>query len=228
MKKSTKTTAVVKPQKKQPNIDLSTENKIKEAARKLFTAKGYSAVTTRDIAEEANINVALLNYYFRSKEKLFQLIMEESIQQFMMGIAHLFGQNETDLHVKITRLTEGYIDMLLQFPDLPTFILAEMSRNPMQFTEKMHGRIEPTRQEFIQQIEEKMKKGEFQKMHIVHFFANLMGLIVFPFAAAPMLKRISGLSQEEYLSLMAERKKMIPHWINEITKPIINTNSFKA
>lgn len=59
-------------------IDQTTEEKIKIAARKLFTRKGFAAVKTRDIAEEAGINLALLNYYFRSKEKLFKLIMEES------------------------------------------------------------------------------------------------------------------------------------------------------
>ena len=49
--------------------------KIKQAARKLFTEKGFDAVKTRDIAAEAGINLALLNYYFRSKEKLFEIVM---------------------------------------------------------------------------------------------------------------------------------------------------------
>ncbi len=60
--------------------DQSTEEKIKEAARTVFTRKGYAATRTRDIAKEANINLALLNYYFRSKEKLFGLIMMEKMQ----------------------------------------------------------------------------------------------------------------------------------------------------
>ena len=57
--------------------ELSTEEKIIAAARKLFTQKGFSATKTRDIAEEAGINLALLNYYFRSKQNLFQIIIEE-------------------------------------------------------------------------------------------------------------------------------------------------------
>jgi len=51
--------------------DIATEDKLKEAARKLFTQKWFDAVRTRDIAEEAGINLAPLNYYFRSKQKLF-------------------------------------------------------------------------------------------------------------------------------------------------------------
>ena len=68
--------------KEKLKTDLSTEEKIKAAARKVFTQKGYSATRTRDIAEEAGLNLALLNYYFRSKEKLFELIMAEKMQQF--------------------------------------------------------------------------------------------------------------------------------------------------
>ncbi|MDN3670454.1 helix-turn-helix domain-containing protein [Echinicola jeungdonensis] len=57
--------------------DDSTEGKIKTAARKVFQQKGFAAARTRDIAEEPGINLALLNYYFRSKGKLFDLIMME-------------------------------------------------------------------------------------------------------------------------------------------------------
>ena len=56
-------------------INLSTEEKFKEAARIVFTKKGYAATKTRDIAEQAGLNLALLNYYFRSKEKLFEIIV---------------------------------------------------------------------------------------------------------------------------------------------------------
>ena len=73
--------------KKSVEVDLSTEEKIKEAAKKVFLKKGYAATRTRDIAEEAGINLALLNYYFRSKEKLFDLIMLEKLEKFFGVIA---------------------------------------------------------------------------------------------------------------------------------------------
>src|ERR1700748_2737311 len=72
--------------KKTTTEEISTEEKIKAAAKKLFTQKGFAATRTRDIAEEAGINLALLNYYFRSKEKLFELIMMENFRQFLQGI----------------------------------------------------------------------------------------------------------------------------------------------
>ncbi len=70
-------------------VDSSTEEKIKEAARVVFMKKGFAATRTRDIAEEAGINLALLNYYFRSKEKLFELVMFEKFQKFFGIIANV-------------------------------------------------------------------------------------------------------------------------------------------
>ena len=64
---------------KKKTESLSTEEKIKAAASKLFTQKGFAAVKTRDIVQEAGINLALLNYYFRSKEQLFEIIMKENM-----------------------------------------------------------------------------------------------------------------------------------------------------
>ena len=81
--------------------ELDTEGKIKEAARIVFTQKGYAAARTRDIAEEAGINLSLLNYYFRSKEKLFNIIMTEKIQQFFGAMFPVISDDHLSLEVKI-------------------------------------------------------------------------------------------------------------------------------
>src|SRR6185503_2844719 len=97
-------------------IDSTTEARIKAAAKTIFTQKGYAAARTRDIAEEAGINLALLNYYFRSKEKLFDLIMLESMQGFIHSIAGVFNNETTSLEEKIQTLANNYIDMLTTQP----------------------------------------------------------------------------------------------------------------
>jgi len=91
--------------------DDSTEEKIKDAARMVFTEKGYAATRTRDIAEKAGINLALLNYYFRSKEKLFDMIMLEKLMHLMKGIVQVANDPEhgfvvvhdQDRHVLVDR-----------------------------------------------------------------------------------------------------------------------------
>src|ERR1700733_9916653 len=108
------------------NIDISTEEKLKEAARVVFTRKGYAATTVRDIAAEANINLALVNYYFRSKEKLFELIMAETIQKLFEKIKPIINDESTTVTEKIENIVDHYLDMLIENPDLPLFIVNEI------------------------------------------------------------------------------------------------------
>ena len=71
--------------------------KIKDAAKSLFLKKGYSATTTREIAKESSINLALLNYYFTSKRKLFEIIMLETIRDFMSKMVEVYNDEKTTL-----------------------------------------------------------------------------------------------------------------------------------
>src|SRR5690349_7625597 len=97
---------------KKLETDASTEEKIKEAARKVFLRKGYSATRTRDIAEESGINLALLNYYFRSKEKLFHIVMEEKFDKLFGTIIPILNEGSTTLDKKVELLASHYVNML--------------------------------------------------------------------------------------------------------------------
>src|SRR5450755_2049767 len=111
-------------------IDTSTEEKIKEAAWKVFIQKGYSATRTRDIAIEAGLNLALLNYYFRSKQKLFEIIMIEKMQKFFSILLPILYDSLSTLETKTENIAANYIDLILANPDLPFFVLGEARNNP--------------------------------------------------------------------------------------------------
>jgi AcrR family transcriptional regulator len=194
-------------------IDATTEEKIKEAARKIFTQKGYTATRTRDIAEEAGLNLALLNYYFRSKEKLFDIIMLETLQQFMHGLKTLLNDESTSVEEKITMIVSNYIDMLTQKPDLPLFILSEIKANPKNLISKMGIKDFLMNSFFLQQLREAGKAGKLPLMDPLHFVMNIIGLTVFPFIASPILQNIGDINQQQFTTLMEERKRLIPHWI---------------
>src|SRR5690349_22519623 len=103
--------------KKKTDNSLSTEDKIKEAARKVFTQKGYAATRTRDIAEEAGINLALLNYYFRSKEKLFEIVILEKMHILLGKIGPAMMDERTSIEQKVEQIAEHYINTLVANPD---------------------------------------------------------------------------------------------------------------
>ena len=117
---------MAKTEKTAKQIDISTEEKIKEAARVVFTRKGFVAAKVRDIAAEAGINLSLVNYYFRSKEKLFEIIMAETVRNLFSEIKHIINDEQTSIIRKIELITDHYIDMLIRNPDFPLFLVNEV------------------------------------------------------------------------------------------------------
>lgn len=197
--------------------DLSTEAKIKAAAKKLFTQKGFAATKTRDIAQEAGINLALLNYYFRSKDKLFEIVMRENVLLFLGGMLESMEHSEhLLLEQKLEILIDRYIDMLIANPDLPIFILSISRTNGLELEKSddplLNG-MKRLRAFFFKEIMENIQAGKIQAIHPLHFMANMMSLIVFPFAASSLLKTRTGISDKEFEQLMLERKKLIPVWL---------------
>ncbi|HEV2478769.1 MAG TPA: TetR family transcriptional regulator [Puia sp.] len=190
----------------------STEERIKQAARKLFTQNGFAGTRTRDIAREAGLNLALLNYYFRSKQKLFDLIMLENFRKFLSGMTVNFHDPRLTIEDRLDRIVSAYVDFLTEFPDLPLFILNEIRGNPSKIAEQIRQEVGPARSVFFKELQEAKKEGRFE-LEPFHFVANLVGLTVFPFVARPLLVRVTGVSDEQFLQLMEERKKLVPMWI---------------
>jgi AcrR family transcriptional regulator len=88
------------------------EEKILSAARKIFTTKGMAGARMQDIANEAGINKALLHYYYRDKEKLFETIFLAEAQKFFPKINAIF-QSDDPLFLKIEKFVDEYIDEML-------------------------------------------------------------------------------------------------------------------
>lgn len=193
----------------------STEEKIKEAAKRVFFKKGYAATRTRDIAEESGYNLALINYYFRSKEKLFDIIMLEHLQLFAMSVTGIINNRETSLHEKLQILIDHYIDMLSENPDLPMFILREINNDPGKLVEKI-GLKERTQDLYIVKQWMEMSQAMNISINPLHIMMNIISMIVFPFIASPLMRNRTGLSMEDFITLMRERKKLIPIWVKAI------------
>lgn len=200
-------------QKKQ--LDLTTEEKIKKAALKLFTRKGFSATRTRDISEEAGINLALLNYYFRSKQKLFELVMAEILQKFFSGITEIFNDEDTSLEQKIKVFVARYTALLKDQPDLPVFIFHELRMDPQKLASKI-GANKVFKSYFFKQLAMEMDRKKIARIHPLHYVLNMLGMSVFPFIAAPLLKHIAGLDAKGFATLVDERQTLVPKWMKSI------------
>ncbi len=196
--------------------DISTEERIKAAARKVFHQKGFAGTRTRDIAEEAGINHAMLNYYFRSKEKLFEMVMMETMAQFFKGVNLMLNDESTSLDEKIDLIVSNYVDLLLKEPELPTFILNEVRPNPQAFVEQNPIKEALTHSVLTRQYAEAVARGEITEPNLMQAILNVIGLVIFPFIAKPILTSIVNIPEEQYKALMLQRKTLIPQWIKII------------
>ena len=202
-----------KPSPKPPP-DLSTEEKIKEAARKVFTQKGFAATRTRDIAETAGINLALLNYYFRSKQKLFEEVMLEKVEQLFGLIAPVIVDQTSTLESKIEKVVTLYIDMISEHPDLPIFVLSEIRNHPDHFANTFNIGEMLQHSSLIQQLKERRPD-----IHPFHFLMNTLGMMLFPFIARPVFETSGAANSTLFNNMMQQRKILIPQW----TKAILNS-----
>ena len=200
------------------NKDKGAEEKILAAARNVFTTKGMAGARMQDIADEAGINKALLHYYFRDKDKLFETIFIDEAQKFFPKINAIF-QSDDPLFEKIEKFVNEYIDEIQENPYLPWFVLNEVNRDPDQFMYKIWGKDNlPKPGKFLEQIEKEIKKGTIKRISPVHLLMNLLSMTIFPFVAKPMMTRKLDLSDLQFRKIMEERRKEIPKFIIDSIK----------
>ena len=202
---------------KKMEIDISTEDKIRVAARKIFQQKGYAATRTRDIAEEAGINLALLNYYFRSKEKLFEVVISEGFHQLFSLIRSIMTEDGTTLSQKIDALVAAYIDMLVENPNLPVFVLGEIQANPERFKAKLGiNRKVATESDVFRQLQVQLQKAGMNEIDPFHMILNMLSMILFPFVGRPVIQRLTEMNDDAFRDFVNERKVLIPMWIKNM------------
>jgi AcrR family transcriptional regulator len=198
--------------------DKGAEERILAAAKKIFTSKGMAGARMQDIADEAGINKALLHYYFRDKDKLFELIFLEEAQKFFPKINAIFNSDAL-LFQKIENFVTEYIDEMQENPYLPWFVMNEINRDPDQFMYKIWGKDNlPKPAKFLEQIEKEIKKGTIKRINPLHLLLNLLSMTIFPFVAKPMVIRNLRMNDTQFKQAMEQRKAEIPKFIIDSIK----------
>jgi AcrR family transcriptional regulator len=193
--------------------DLKTHEKILEAARKIFLEQGMAGARMQDIADEAGINKALLHYYYRDKDKLFETVFIEEAQKFFPKINRIF-ESEDSLEEKIRFFVAEYIEEMKRSPYLPWFVLNEINRDPDRFLSKVWGKENlPRPAKFLEQMEKEIRKGTIKRIDPRQLVMHLISMTIFPFLARPMIVRNLGIPGNKFNEIMEERKREIPRFI---------------
>lgn len=196
----------------------NTEEHILEVARKVFMENGYDGTSMQMIADEAGINKSLLHYYYRSKDRLFHQIFEKVFSQFVPHLGVIF-MSEMSLEEKIRAFVGRYIDIFIENPLIPIFVMQELSKNPQNLARLIRDAgIKP--ELMINKISESLQDEDIEISDPRHFLVNLIGLCVFPFAARPLIQRMMFANDEAaYNQFLEQRKEEISDFmINAIRK----------
>jgi AcrR family transcriptional regulator len=195
-------------------LSLDTANRIKQAAREIFLMKGPDNTRSWEIANMAGVNPALINYYFRNRDKLYQLVMLEEFGGFLQTIVPIVSDRSTTFEKKIELLVERYFVMADKGPFLPLFIMNEMLKGHSGLKSQIKKqRTMLHRSEMAEQLREAIKVGKYRNVSFSEVIINIIGLNIFPIITAPAMKIMGGLSDEDYTRMTLERRQRIYEWV---------------
>ncbi|MEQ1744778.1 MAG: TetR/AcrR family transcriptional regulator [Saprospiraceae bacterium] len=190
----------------------STEQKIFDAAHEVFSKKGMDGSTMQEIADRAGINKALLHYYYRSKDKLYEMVARAILTKALSAIRHVI-ENDLPLEEKIRLFIETYIGIISRNTFIPLFILSEISKHPDRFFETILPRDLPKPHAFFQQVENEISAGRIRPIRPQHLIVNIISMCVFPFVGKPMVAVLLGLNQDEMRLFLKERTEEVTTFV---------------
>ncbi len=190
----------------------STEQKIFDAATELFLEKGVDRTSVREIAAKAGINLALMNYYFRSKENLFDAIFSQLVKKNTRKLIQILD-SDLGLEEKIRQYTGVYIDMLSENPLLVSFVMAILHRSRERITELKSISSLYSTEQFTRQLVDEGRSGNIVRTDPTQLFVDMLSLIAFPFAIRLLIMDKNNFSEEDFAAFVEERKKRVPEML---------------
>lgn len=188
--------------------EAQTEKLIKEKAKILFFQKGFLNATTQEIADEAGVNRALIHYYFRSREQMLEILLDETLQEKKDRVRNILT-SELPFREKIANYIDTIVNYGLKYPYLDNFIISEIARRPDKvklFCAKDRFKSSDLIQEAL---EKEIKNGKIASVSAEHFMVNLISLCNYPLLAKSVIQTVHGLTDTAYRKFLVERKRII-------------------
>lgn len=183
----------------------STEAQILEAAKNVFQRKGMDGARMQEIADEAGINKAMLHYYFRSKQLLFEAVFYHAFSLMAPQLSIILN-DDSSLVDKIRNFTDRQLIFIIEHPYLPVFIIQELNRNPDFILKMQEKEGFFNLKKFKKLVAQEVEKGAIRPISGEQLFINILALNIFPFVASPLIKAIIDVNDVTYKQLMEDRR----------------------
>jgi TetR/AcrR family transcriptional regulator len=193
------------------NAVSTTEERILEAAKKVFHCKGFDGARMQEIADEAGVNKSLVHYYYRNKDNLFQAVFEDAFTRLIARLNEIFF-SELTFTAKIETFIGYYVDFLSQNSYLPLFVLNGLYEKPGQL-KKMLEKSNLSPELLMDKLRKQAKEELNLEIDPFHVYINILALSIFPVVARPLIQTIFGFSNEQMNQFYEERKTVVPEFI---------------
>ena len=206
------------------NITSKTELQILAAAERLFVEKGFKSTSTTDIAKEAGCNQALVHYYYRTKENLFNLIFDAKFEDVLDFLGRSIHDN-SDIFQNIRSIITTYFDYLSENPRIPYFIFNELSDSPARrrhirevFLTSSKGQDVFTR--IYGLIESAVSRGQIRRIDPMDLILDGLSLVISTFVTAPIFVDLLGREPETMREFLYYRREEIITLLTQGMKPV--------
>lgn len=190
----------------------NTELEILEAAKDIFQQKGMAGARMQEIADKANINKALLHYYYRSKQLLFEAVFKSAFSLLAPQLNKVLN-DDSELFEKIENFTFNYVSFVVKHPYLPNFVIQELTKNPEFILKLRADKNFPTMEKFSHQVEDCIKNGQIRAIKAEQLLINILSLNIFPFIGQPLLMALINVDTEKYKEILDDRKTEVATFI---------------
>lgn len=190
----------------------NTETEILNAAKEIFQQKGMAGARMQEIADKAKINKALLHYYYRSKQLLFEAVFKSAFSILAPQLNKVLN-DDSGLFEKIKNFTANYVSFVIKHPYLPNFVIQELSKNP-EFVLKLRSEKNfPSIDKFKLQVNDAILQGIIRPIEAEQLFINIMCLNIFPFIGEPLLMALVNVDKDNYNKILEKRKTEVAEFI---------------
>jgi AcrR family transcriptional regulator len=189
-----------------------TEQQIFEAACRIFKRYGYGGARMQEIADEANVNISMLHYYYRSKDQLFEKVYQQQMEQFLPATFELWNV-DLPLDEKIKKIIDNWYSFYKANPRIIQFWIREMNENPQRFSKfRKTLHIEP-HQIFDRQIKEEIEQGNITNVDPHQLSVSIAALTLFPLIVKPLEKSLHNWDDQQCEQFLEERKDFLVDFI---------------
>lgn len=205
------------------NQPISMEAHIIEAAKRVFVRKGFEAATMSDAASEAGIGRTALHYYYRTKERLFEAVLEEITSGLFLNIDRILERNREATFLELLPdLLDLYMGIIWRNRMLPVFIVNELNRDPAHFISALirdPERIKPLFR-LREMVEREMAAGLLRQMPVIDVLSVTVSLVIFPMLVRrPLTMILMEGDEERFGRWWLGRRPLVVDQVRALLKP---------